>query len=256
MHADEPTTPAAPSGRFGRAIERRDDADFPYYDGVPIGVSFGRWITVWVACFVAFVALSLIPAPNDVIALAPRALFTAIMLAALAWATGPYWRAIFRRVRIRDVGLMILFAALNYAVTLVLALLVSTLFTTSGNAAVGAPLGGTLDAIALYLGTAIQLLGEELLTILPLLALLHILTARAGLTRRTAVLLAWLITAVWFGLLHLPTYDWHLAQALVVIGGARLVLTLAYIRTKNLWVSTGAHVLNDWALLTFASTGP
>ena len=30
------------------------------------------------------------------------------------------------------------------------------------------------------------------------------------------------------------------------------MLTLAYIRTKNLWVSFGAHVLNDWVTFTFA----
>jgi membrane protease YdiL (CAAX protease family) len=30
---------------------------------------------------------------------------------------------------------------------------------------------------------------------------------------------------------------------------ARLILTWAYIRTKNIWVSTGAHIINDWVLL-------
>jgi hypothetical protein len=34
------------------------------------------------------------------------------------------------------------------------------------------------------------------------------------------------------------------------VGVARIVLLLSYIMTKNIWVSTGAHVLNDWA--TFA----
>ncbi|UFS58822.1 CPBP family intramembrane glutamic endopeptidase [Subtercola endophyticus] len=36
------------------------------------------------------------------------------------------------------------------------------------------------------------------------------------------------------------------------IGVARLVLTLAFIRTKNILVSTGAHILNDWGGFTFA----
>ncbi|WP_405139841.1 hypothetical protein [Nocardia sp. NBC_01388] len=49
----------------------------------------------------------------------------------------------------------------------------------------------------------------------------------------------------------MPTYDWNFAQAFIVIGGARLVLTL-YIRTKNLWGSSGAHIINDWALFTQA----
>lgn len=52
-----------------------------------------------------------------------------------------------------------------------------------------------------------------------------------------------------FGLVHLPTYNWNLMQCLVVIGSARLVLTWAYVWTKNIWVSTGAHILNDWALI-------
>lgn len=250
----QPRSTGPATNRFGRLIERRDNADFPYYDGTPVRVSVGRWIIVWAACLAAFLVLSFIPQPNDIVALVPRALFTAIMLGALVWATGPHWKAVFRRVAVRDIGLMILFAALNYVVTLLVALLVSTLFSTATNAAVTSPASDPLDLVALYLGVAIQLLGEELLTVLPFLALLHILTSRAHLTRTRAALLAWLITAVWFGLIHLPTYDWHLAQALLIIGVARLVLTLAYIRTKNLWVSTGAHILNDWALITLGTT--
>ena len=101
-----------------------------------------------------------------------------------------------------------------------------------------------------YPRTAIQLLGEELLTILPFLALLYFLVAKAGWSRKRAVLLSWLVTAVAFGLVHLPTYDWNVLQCVLVIGGARMILTLAYIRTKNIWVSTGAHILNDWALFS------
>jgi membrane protease YdiL (CAAX protease family) len=33
---------------------------------------------------------------------------------------------------------------------------------------------------------------------------------------------------------------------LVGIGFARVILTLAYIVTRNLWVSAGAHIINDW----------
>ena len=41
-------------------------------------------------------------------------------------------------------------------------------------------------------------------------------------------------------------------QAIVVIGSARIALTLAFIRTKNLWVSAGAHIINDWVFITVA----
>jgi membrane protease YdiL (CAAX protease family) len=49
-------------------------------------------------------------------------------------------------------------------------------------------------------------------------------------------------------LLHLPTYDWNWIQCIVIIGSARMVLTLPWILTKNIWVSTGAHIINDWSL--------
>lgn len=54
-----------------------------------------------------------------------------------------------------------------------------------------------------------------------------------------------------FAAAHLPTYDWHWVQSFGVIGTARVVLTLAYIWTRNLWVSTGAHVINDWSEFSF-----
>ncbi|HSE07866.1 MAG TPA: CPBP family intramembrane glutamic endopeptidase [Nocardioidaceae bacterium] len=99
-----------------------------------------------------------------------------------------------------------------------------------------------------FVQTLPQLLGEELVTILPLLALMYYLHFRRGTSRLTALLVSWAVTALLFGALHLPTYDWNVVQALLGIGVARLVLTLAYVLTKNLWVSTGAHVLNDWAI--------
>lgn len=70
-----------------------------------------------------------------------------------------------------------------------------------------------------------------------------------------AVLIAWLATAIWFGAAHLPTYGWNSAQAFLTIGVARLVLTLAYLRTKNIAVSTSAHIINDSVLLTGAIIG-
>jgi hypothetical protein len=36
---------------------------------------------------------------------------------------------------------------------------------------------------------------------------------------------------------------------------ARLVLTLPWIVTKNIWVSTGAHIINDWLLFLVTLVG-
>jgi len=98
-------------------------------------------------------------------------------------------------------------------------------------------------------------LGEEVVTILPFLAVLALLSNRFSVGRKAAVVGAWLISSLIFGLIHLPTYDWNWVQCIVIIGTARMVLSLAWIMTKNIWVSTGAHVINDWLLLTLSLVG-
>jgi hypothetical protein len=99
--------------------------------------------------------------------------------------------------------------------------------------------------VAYFAKTIPQLFGEEVVTLLPFLALLYLLTSRFGVGRKGAIVGAWLVSSLLFGLIHLPTYDWNLVQCIVVTGTARPVLTLPWILTKNIWVSTGAHIIND-----------
>ncbi|WP_457312309.1 CPBP family intramembrane glutamic endopeptidase [Sphingomonas sp. UYAg733] len=74
----------------------------------------------------------------------------------------------------------------------------------------------------------------------------HVTDATETITR--AILLAWIGSALIFGAIHLPTYNWNIIQALLLIGPIRLVLTLAYMKTKSIWASTIAHIVNDWSM--------
>ena len=57
-------------------------------------------------------------------------------------------------------------------------------------------------------------------------AILALATGMAGLSRNKAVLAAWLLSALIFGLLHLPTYDWNWVQCVVVIGSGATAATV------------------------------
>jgi len=180
----------------------------------------------------------------------PAILYFAIPLAALAYVAPTGWTAIFRRLRGWDFLLMVLFGIINIAVTLVTgALIVKFLDSTANQAISGA---GTMEGgaqLLLFLRTGLQLFGEEVMSILPFLALLYWLAGRRGMSRKSAIIAATLIVAVLFAAAHLHTYDWNVAQALMGVGVARIVLLIPYIITKNIWVSTGAHILNDWIML-------
>jgi membrane protease YdiL (CAAX protease family) len=232
--------------------------DFPFYNGAPSRISAGQWLFVLAMVVVAFLLLTVpIDWPGGAFGpLIPALLFPALPLAALAYVAPGHWRSIFGRVGGREVKLMFGFALLNIVVSMSVGVALSTFATVTPNAA--AAQLGALDAAgqaAFFAKTIPQLLGEELITILPFLALLQWLVGGLGVGRKRAIIVAWLVSSLVFGLLHLSAYDWNVVQCVLVIGTARLVLTLPWIMTKNIWVSTGAHIINDWTLFGMALLG-
>ncbi|MFO1394127.1 MAG: CPBP family intramembrane glutamic endopeptidase [Steroidobacteraceae bacterium] len=226
--------------------------DFPYYADDPPSISTAGWLLVLAGIVAGFAALvAPLPFEDGILSGWLRAAaFVGLPLFALRMAAHGRWRAIFRRVGRRDVLLMFGFAILNIIVSMSIGALLKTYgsVTTNGGVAGAADLEGARLA-SFFAKVGLQLFGEELITILPFLALLSYFNARVGLSRNASVLAAWLLSAIAFGLLHLPTYDWNFVQCLVVIGSARLVLTWAYVSTRNIWVSTVAHIINDWTLI-------
>lgn len=226
--------------------------DFPFYHGDPVALDGPRWGLLLALVAAAFgLLVAPIPWPGGAIgACLPALLFPAIPLAGLAWLGRGNAGRLFGAVGWREIKLMALYALLNIVVTMAVGAVVKFTLGASSNPAIATAASLSPGALALFLSkTSVQLVGEEVLTILPFLALLHGLVVRFGLDRAAGVFWAWLASAAMFGLVHLPTYGWDFAQCLLIIGTARLVLSLAYIRTKNLWVSAGAHILNDWILI-------
>lgn len=238
-------------------LERPND-DFPFYDGQPVTLTGGQWLVVLAAVALGFACLT-VPVPvltSEWGVLIRTLLFPALPLLALRLVAGPHWRSLFRRLRGADFGWMLGFALLNLVVTVAVGALVMKAFGAEANAAIHGL--ADMDATArkwFFLRSLPQLFGEEVLTMLPFLAVLHMAHDRLGLSRIKAVMMAWLLSSILFGLVHLPSYNWNLLQCLVVIGSARLVLSLAYIKTKNIWVSTSAHIINDWVIFAVVLIG-
>ena len=250
------TDEAAQPRRQGRFVwlERAGD-DFPFYDGRPVALSGRQWSVVLGTTLAALLILTLGgPLVAKALGSTPVArvmvasVFAGLPLLALARVAPQGWRLLFRRITGRDILWMFGFAALNLVVTITIALTLQQFLDMTVNPIIDIKLDGTGAKLGFLVWTAIQLLGEELLTMLPFLAILTLGFGRFGMGRRAAMTLAWVGSSLVFALAHLPTYNWNLVQCLLVVGVARLVLTLAYVRTKNLWVSVGAHILYDWTI--------
>ncbi|MNH49327.1 CAAX amino terminal protease self- immunity [compost metagenome] len=238
--------------------------DFPFYEGKPIDLSAGGWLVVMLGCVVGFSALITLPAmlsgeagPLPVLASLPARLahwigvtaFAVVPILGLILAAGRNWTAVFPAPRWKDLWIGIAFLPVTWTVSIAAALAVRAISSTSGNP-VNALLNGmaTGERVEFFAATLPQLFGEELVTILPFLALLTLFRLVLKLPRLGAVILAWIASALIFGALHLPTYDWHWLQAFGIIGSARLALTLPYLVTKSPWASAATHILNDWTI--------
>lgn len=230
--------------------------DLPFYNGQPVEVSGRGWLIVLLATALGFVALVNVPLRDFPLNFIPAILFVALPLGTLAMVAGPHWTALFGRYGIKQFGQSLGFGVLTIVVSFIAGLLLSLVAPMTAN-----PVFDTLSAlgpagIAAFLArTFIQLVGEELTTILPLLAVLWLCVSRFGLSWRTGIIIAVIISTVWFAALHLPTYNWNILQCLGIIGTARVVLTLSYLVTRNLWVSAGAHIINDWTLFFISFAG-
>ena len=176
-------------------------------------------------------------------------IFVAIPLVAFVLVARPDWRVLFRGVGRREVKLWFGFAALNVVITSVVGVVLSQVLDMQANPMAGAlaDLSGG-EQVATFLAMVPQLFGEELFTILILLATLTLLFRVVRLPRRAALVGASLVATLVFAAIHLPTYGGNILQCLAVIGVARVVLLIPFLLTKNIWASTGAHVLNDWTL--------
>ena len=221
--------------------------DFPLYREMP-GLSVAGWLFVLAAGFAGYLAL-FAPIPGTVGGFAKALLYSVIPLTALAMVAGAGWRSLFDRVRISDIALMLGFAILNLLVTGVIGYLVVKVHGGVANPLNAELAASSTTGLLLELArAAVQLVGEEIMTILPFLAILTLCVRAWSWSRRSAILAGWIGSSLLFGAAHLPTYGWEVAQCFVVIGAARIVLTIPYLITRNLWVSYGAHLINDVAL--------
>lgn len=223
-------------------------SDFPYYDGQPVEISPMGWVMLLVSVVAAFGLLITLPFDTFPLNLVPAIVFTGIPLLTLAAVTGGRQAALFGRFGIRDFFTALGFGVLTVVVSVLVGLILSRLTDMQVNpAATMLASIGPFDVAVFMVRTFVQLIGEELMTMLPLLAVLWFCVRKLNMLRRAGLVIAVVISTIWFAAVHLPTYNWNVLQCFGGIGAARLVLTAAFLVTRRLWVSAGAHIINDWS---------
>lgn len=239
-------------------LEKTRD-DFPFYNGVPKKVSAKDWTIMLIFTLLGFLFLALMPIPflPKIAGMFIKAIALVLFpIVGMKLVLGKDWTLIFRKFHGRDIRTIVLYTILAILVATIFGMLLKAIGIDEATnpVAIDKNSKNALGLFALLRSQElIQLFGEEFLAILPFLALLQLFTAKFKLHRKKSVMLALLFSSIIFGLLHLPTYQWNWYQCILLIGTARIFLTLTYIKTKNIFVSYVTHYIYDTIIfaLTF-----
>jgi len=218
---------AARPHRQGRFVwlERAGD-DFPFYDGRPVALSGRQWSVVLGSTLVAFLILTMAgPLVAKTLGSTPAArvmlasVFAGLPLLALARVAPQGWRLLFRRITGRDILWMFGFAALNLVITFTIALTLLQFLDMTVNPIIDIKLDGTSAVLGFLAWTAVQLLGEDLLTVLPFLAILTLGVGRFGMGAAGGddVCLGWIVAGLRAG----ASADLQLEPCAMSAGGGR-----------------------------------
>lgn len=227
-------------------FENKND-DFPFYNGNPMNFTA---LQSWFLLIVCIGSIVFFEVGSGFL---PRFIHPfiniIIPLSAFAIVVKSNWTKIFRKIYFKDIFLVFGVLIVNLIVTLIMGLLIASFFGGHPNPVTNIiKQNSTLDNIMFFASSIPMLFGEELITIIPFLVILQFSTKNLKFSRKQAVIIAWILSAIIFGAVHLETYNWNIVQAILGISTVRLILTFPYIKTKNIWISTFVHVLNDWCL--------
>lgn len=203
-----------------------------------------QWLVLLLVTAASFACLLLLGRLSRIPAVL---IFVFVPLITLAWMKRDIVKTFIRKPSGRDIGIGIGFGFISFGVSFVIARLI-TLF---GQTVTGNPIFTLFSEqpAQTVVATVIQLFGEELFTLIVFLFFVQVF--ESCLKKRSSIIVAWVLSSVVFGLVHLPAYH-NLVHVLLTIGVSRIILTLAFLRTKNLTSSYISHMVDDFTSFAIA----
>lgn len=108
--------------------------------------------------------------------------------------------------------------------------------------------GSIFDSFVMLFKTIFMLAGEEILVILPLIIFVSLLVHKTKISQSKAVVISTIITAIIFGAIHLPTYQWNMFQCFLVVALTRIPFTIVSLKSDSIVPGIIGHITFDWII--------
>ena len=216
------------------------DYDIPFLNGIP-ELTTSKIAALVIGFLIAFITPFVVPLEGFQIQKALIVCFATLI--PIIYALKGNLSMILRVPQVKDIKIIIL----GVIVFMILAAIINFILTGGiANTAKNGSMNGSPTVLLIRL--LIQLVGEELLKIMPLMLVVAFTYKSLG--RKTAIIVAIIISQLLFALVHIPAYGFDLRFLILAIGVGSCILPITYIHTKNVAVPYFIHLIND--LIGFA----
>lgn len=211
--------------------------DFPFYNNNP-KLRARDVIILILGIIVSFLVLAIVP-----IRVLGSTLFSIINVITLAYACRWDLSLFFKKFHEDDIGIII-FCVIGYYLT---SFIVGFTLLSNGVSHTQNPVMYNVTYVTLVM-TVIQIVGEEIIRLVPFILVLA-LVYRFLKNRMLGIVIGLIVSSGLFGLIHVGAYS-NLLFSVLNVGLSSMFVTLAYIRTKNIWVSYTVHAIIDLVILS------
>lgn len=211
-----------------------DGIDIPFYNDNPKLSTF-EWLILLAAVLLVIGYLTVIPISNDYLSIA---VFLTCTIPALYICKGNY-SLFFKKLRLKDIKIIILCVIAIY----VYAGIIRAILAPFTEMPVHAGFQETITLITV-INMFLEVMGEEFFKIFILLLVMYVIYKLTG-NRNMSIITGLFVSMTIFGLAHYYAYDGKILQILLLQGLGSIFAYLAYLKTKNIWVTFLAHLIQN-----------
>lgn len=214
-----------------------------------IEAPISRWILGFILSLLSFFIVSLLSYFFKIQNLILSAvILTSLGILSLYIIDKNFLKKIFKPLTLRDVGYFFLGLVAMFIAIVASSFVLSKVDMNVSTNPIFEMIGND-NLTEFFVASIIQFVTEEIIFIIPFLFVINKVNIK---NRFLKVLLATVISAVTFGLMHLSTYDFNFLHAVLIISIIRVGLTISYIISKNLTVTYLVHIAYDWSIILLA----
>lgn len=208
----------------------RKGLDFPFYNNNP-HLSTTKWGILLVGLLITF---TLIMGPWEF----PLKRFTYFLIPFLSFGIATNWKfnTICKKFKKKDISLILIIIILSF----IYSILISSLLTPLGVTSAVNPVRSQLHNLSFWIVFPFQIFGEELTKLIMLILTLFV-SYKITNKRKLSIIIATLICAIIFGLLHLPAYQ-NIIVSILTVGIGDIIIIYGYLKTKNILIPFTAHL--------------